>query len=91
MFFPGSRYAKAGVYTLRASNGAEVIVTRLPVRSAPALRGLHPRRATQRLDVLAADYVDDPTAFWRLCDASDAIAPDALAARDLVDIPKTDG
>jgi hypothetical protein len=42
---------------------------------------------TQRLDLIGAHYLADATAFWRLCDVSDTIAPDALAVRALVPIP----
>jgi hypothetical protein len=91
MFFPNSRYADAATYTARTASGREVTAARLPVRSQPAVRGLHQRADTQRLDLIAAHYVGDPTAFWRLCDAADAIAPDALAARDLVAIPESSG
>ena len=35
--------------------------------------------------------VADPTAFWRLCDTADSIAPDALASRDEVPVPARDG
>ena len=88
MFFPGSRYATPGTYTARTASGATVIATRLPIRSRPAVRGFHPRIDTQRLDLLAAHYLGDATAFWRLCDASQAIAPDALAMRDRIAHPR---
>jgi hypothetical protein len=91
MFFPGSRYANAGTYRVPGRRGADVLVTRLPVRSAPAVRGFHLRRDGQRLDLLAAHYLDDATRFWRLCDAAGAIAPDALAARARVAVPDQDG
>lgn len=87
MFSPNSRYAGAGTYTARTSSGRIVTVTRLPVRSQPAVRGFHPRADTQRLDLIAAHYLGDATGFWRLCDAAETIAPDALAARELVPIP----
>jgi hypothetical protein len=87
MFFPGSRFVNAGTYRVRDARGNEVIVTRFPVRSAPAVRGFHPRLDIERLDGLAAQYLGDATAFWRLCDAARAIAPDALAVRDSIAIP----
>jgi hypothetical protein len=87
MFFPGSRYATAGTYLARTASGRAVLVTRLPLRPQPFVRGFHPRDDTQRPDLIAAHYLGDATAFWRLCDAADAVAPDALAARDLVAIP----
>jgi hypothetical protein len=87
MFSPNSRYAHAPTSTARTSSGATFTVIRLPVRPRPAVRGFHPRNDTQRPDLIAAHYLGDATAFWRLCDAGDAIAPDALTARDLVAIP----
>ena len=36
---------------------------------------------------VAYRYLGDSTQFWRLCDANGVIAPDALAARDLIAIP----
>jgi len=33
---------------------------------------------------LAARYLDDPAGYWRICDANDAVLPDAIAeAREL--------
>jgi hypothetical protein len=90
MFFPNSRYAKAGTYTTRTAGGATVVAIRLPIRPPPGVRALHPRNDTQRPDLIAAHHLGDATAFWRLCDAGDAVAPDALAARDLVAIPGKD-
>ncbi len=88
MFLPGSRYEKCERYTVTLADGRVVTVTRLPLPAAGALRGYHRRLAGQRLDHIAAHYLADPTAFWRLCDANDAMVPDALATRDLVGIPK---
>ena len=41
------------------------------------------------LDLIANYFLGDPTASWRLCDANNAVVPDALASRDLVGIPPT--
>ena len=87
MFSPNSRYAKAGTYAVTTARGASVTVTRLPIRPRPPIRAFHRRTDDQRPDGIAAHYLADATAFWRLCDAGDAIAPDALAARDLVAVP----
>lgn len=87
MFFSSSRYAAAGTYTVRTSRGDTVVVTRLPVRAAPTLRGFHPRKDIERLDLIASNYLGDATAAWRLCDANDAIVPDALGARPRVAVP----
>jgi hypothetical protein len=88
MFQPSSRYATAGTYAARTTSGQAVIATRLPIRTQPAIRGFHARNDTQRLDLLAAHYLGDATASWRLCDAGDAICPDALAVRARIAIPE---
>ena len=87
MFPPTSRYAHAATYTTRTAGGATVVAVRLPIRTAPPIRGFHRRLDTQRPDLLAAHYLADASAFWRLCDAGDAMMPDALAARALIAIP----
>ena len=87
MFKSNSRYANAGTYTVNTASGETLAVSRLPVRPRPSIRGLHSRTEGQRPDALAAHYLADATAFWRLCDAGDALAPDALAARDQVAVP----
>lgn len=84
MFTANSRYARAGTITVTTQRGEKVVATRLPLRERPAVQAVHPRTEGQRLDHIAWHYLADATAFWRLCDASDAVAPDALAWRDQV-------
>jgi hypothetical protein len=43
--------------------------------------------AGDRLDLLAARYLNDATWFWKLCDTNNSVSPDALNARPLVGIP----
>jgi len=88
VFFPNSRYIDAGTMKVAGPTGKPVRVTRIPVRPTPAILGDHRRHEGQRLDHLAAHYLADPTLFWRVCDASDAIAPDALGIAELVRIPR---
>jgi hypothetical protein len=87
MPFPGSRYANLGTYVVTTASGIAVSATRLPVPQGGPIRGFHRRVEGQRLDLIANHYLADPTAFWRLCDASGAIVPDALGVRDLVAVP----
>jgi hypothetical protein len=91
MFYPGSRYEKLEQYQVTLADGTVVAVTRLHVAGDAQLRGWHRRLEGQRLDLIASRYLKDATNFWRLCDASGALAPDALAARDLVAVPVKDG
>lgn len=91
MFDPTSRYATALTYTVRLPDGRLVTAVRTPVRAAPPVRNRHHRLDGQRNDLIAAHYLDDPTASWRLCDASGTVAPDALAVRPIVLIPGKEG
>lgn len=88
MFFPNSRYAKAGTYTVTRTDGAAVQATRIPLPVKLPLAGFHRRHQGQRLDLIAAHYLSDATAFWQLCDATNAVVPDALAAAELVGVPR---
>lgn len=88
MFMPGSRYEKMPTYTVTQANGREVTAVRLPLPNPGALAGYHRRLVGQRLDHIAAVYLKDATAFWRLCDANNSVVPDALATRDLVGVPR---
>ncbi len=49
--------------------------------------GYQQSTGTDRLDLLAFRYLTDATAFWRICDANNAMVPAALAARALIAIP----
>lgn len=86
MFFAGSRYANQGSYTVQTKRGL-VTATVIPLPRHPTLQGYHRRHEGQRLDHIADRYLADPDTFFQLCDASGTLAPDALAARDLVGIP----
>lgn len=87
MFSRNSRYANVPVYPVRLPTGQTVNAVRLPIRARPAVESLHMRDDSQRPDLIAAHHLDDATAFWRLCDAGGAVAPDALAARERIAIP----
>jgi hypothetical protein len=91
MFFPNSRYAGAPTYPMTLPSGATASVVTLPLPRGGTILGFHRRLEGQRLDHLANYYLKDPTAFWQLCDVNASIAPDALAARDLVGIPAKGG
>ncbi len=91
MFFPTSRYAKAGTYSVTGPDGTPVLVTRIPRPLESPLAGYHRRHEGQRLDLIAAHYLSDATAFWQLCDANDAVVPDALSVAELVGVPRPGG
>ena len=88
MFFRGSRYADVGTYQVTLSDGTVVTVTCIPMPAARPPLGWHRRAEGERLDLIAHKYLKDATRGWQLCEANDTIAPDALAARELVAIPR---
>jgi hypothetical protein len=87
MFTSDSRYASQPVDTVTLPSGFQVsAVVPAPPRPVP-LAG-YSRQADQgRLDLIAAQYLNAPTGFWRLCDANNSMIAAALAARALVGIP----
>ena len=87
MFFPGSRYALMTPYSVTRADGTTVQVVRIPLPGPAAVLGYYRRGSGQRLDLIANHFLSDATAFWKLCDANNAVVPDALANRDLVGIP----
>ncbi|HEY2284989.1 MAG TPA: hypothetical protein VGH88_04525 [Streptosporangiaceae bacterium] len=87
MFSAASRYSSAGPpYLVTLPDGVQVLATPIPVRQPPPALGYHPG-GTGRLDLLAFKYLDDATAFWRICDANNAMVAGTLAARPLIAIP----
>ena len=87
MFAANSRYFGLGTYSVTLADGRTVTATTLPAPARGPLLGYHPRIEGDRLDLLAARYLKEPTAFWRLCDANSSFSPDALNARPLIGIP----
>jgi hypothetical protein len=87
MFSANSRYAAMPTYTVTLPDGRVVTAVKLPLPSAQSPIGYHLRIEGDRLDLLAARYLNDPTWFWKLCDANDTVSPDALNARPQVGIP----
>ena len=89
MFSPNSRYAAATTYPVTRADGRTVTAVTLPLPAQTALAGYHPRAGGERLDLITTRYLNQPTGFWRLCDANNAMVPGALAARSLIGIPRS--
>ncbi len=88
MFAQDSRYVKLATYVVTLSNGQVVTAVRLPQPPVSlGLAGFHVRATGDRLDLLAARYLQDPTLFWKLCDANGSPVAAALEARPLIGIP----
>jgi hypothetical protein len=88
VFEPNSRYARAEPFTVVDASGRTVAV--VPAFEPPVqeLLGVHLRLEGQRLDHLAHRYLGDPTQFWRICELSNVMLPDALAEAREIPIPR---
>lgn len=84
MFDPDSRYAAVPTATHETGSGRRIVhVTR---RFLPRSTDLVPLGRVlvadgDRLDRIAGDALGDPQAYWRVCDANDAMNPDDLVRR----------
>lgn len=88
MFTPDSRYATQPTYLVTLPDGTQVTAVIPPVPALAPIIGYHPATGGQRLDLVAVQYLGAPTTFWRLCDASNAMLPAALASRALIGVPQ---
>ncbi len=81
-FDPTSRYSGIALATLQTPGGPIVYVTRrfLPRSEQLGAEQYHTVTQGERLDTIAAQYLGDPTQFWRVCDANDALRPEDLTA-----------
>lgn len=86
-----SRYAKRKTYPVTDSRGRLVPVVPVPDPPKARLLGIHLRKQAQRLDHLAFKYLHDGTAFWRICEANDAMLPESLSEQQEINIPNKNG
>jgi len=80
-FSPNSRYYDTPTKTLTGADGDNLVYLArrfVPPGSAFALLSIHTVVSGERLDIIAGSELGDPLAFWRLCDANDAMRPDEL-------------
>ncbi len=88
MFTPDSRYAGQPTYTVAQPDGQPVTVVVPAMPNPVPLAGYYQRAGGGRLDLIAVQYLNAPTGFWRLCDANNSMVAGALAARTLIGIPQ---
>nr|HEX4314510.1 hypothetical protein [Kofleriaceae bacterium] len=72
------------------SRGRTVTVVASATSPNAALAGYHVLRQGQRLDHLAYKYLDDGTAFWRICEQNDAMFAEQLTEQAEIAIPVDD-
>ncbi len=87
MFEKKSRYGGLESYEVTDRRGRTVKVVPVPAAPEQGRLGVHLRRDGQRLDHLAAKYLNDPAGFWRICEINDVMLPEALAEADEIVIP----
>jgi hypothetical protein len=77
LFAPTSRYYGLGITTIlqRGRPVAYVLRRFVPPPERFQLLQQHTVIQGDRLDNIAAQYLGDPTLFWRLCDANRAMRP----------------
>jgi len=81
LFAAGSRYYGIDTATMVDKRGTTIAYVRrrfVPSREDFQLLQEHTVTQGERLDNIAAQYLGDPTLFWRLCDANNAMRPDDL-------------
>jgi hypothetical protein len=81
LFPPSSRYYGIETATYRPPDGQTVIYLRrrfVPPPERFALIEEHVVTEGDRLDNIAARYLNDPELFWRICDANAALRPAEL-------------
>ena len=84
-----SRYVKPAVepYPAHDIRGREVRAIPTPEPPVEVSAGTHVKKQGQTLDQLAAGYLADPHAYWRIAEVNNAVLPDSLAEVDTVEIP----
>jgi hypothetical protein len=76
-----SRYYGIATATRRTPDGKTIIYLKRRFVPSPdnfAVLQIHTVTQLERLDNIAAQYLGDPTAFWRICDANNTLRPEEL-------------
>ena len=88
VFDANSRYVKYASVMVATDRRGRSVACVTPAEIPPQGElGLHRLREGQRLDHLAAHYLEDPAGFWRIADLNDAMSVEAALDTPLVAIP----
>lgn len=87
MFDAKSRYAKAETYVVTDARGRQVTVVAPPPPLDQLQLGIHLQQQGERLDLLAAKYVQDPAGYWRIAEQNEVLLPEALTEQREIEIP----
>jgi hypothetical protein len=81
MFPITSRYYTIEIVKLERKDGTKVAYLRRRFVPSPdrfQLLQEHSVKDGERMDLITAQYLTDPEQFWRVCDANNAMNPEAL-------------
>ncbi len=88
IFDPKSRYVKnATVYQTTDRRGRTVAALTPAAAPVQGKLGVFRRKQGQRLDHLAAFYLQDAYGYWRIAELNNVMLPEALSEADRIDIP----
>lgn len=87
MFDDKSRYKNSTQYEMKDRRGRNVQVAATPEAPVQTILGFHLRRQGQRLDHLAALYLDNGAGFWRIAEANGVMLAETLAEQAEIAIP----
>jgi hypothetical protein len=87
MFNDQSRYKGLPEYEVTDRRGRKVKVVPVPDGPRNAILGYHLLKQGQRLDHLAATYLNDTAGFWRICHVNEVMLPEALSEVSEIAIP----
>jgi hypothetical protein len=87
MFDSKSRYVKAETYVVVDARNRNVEVVATPPPPEQVQLGVHLLKQGERLDLLAAKYLNDPAGYWRIAEQNDVMLPEALTEAREIQIP----
>ena len=88
IFDSKSRYVRLSSIVTATDRRGRSVACLTPAEIPPrAQLGRHRLREGQRLDHMAAHYLDDPAGWWRIADHNDAMTAESALDTPLVGIP----